>query len=78
MRADLASRQELALLDVRPEHEHAQGHPLFAASLPFDRLELEIFDRVPNLGAPVVLLDGGEGAAARWLSASSTRSGTSG
>ncbi len=64
MRADSASRQELALLDVRPEHEHAQGHPLFAASLPFDRLELEIFDRVPNLGAPVVLLDGGEGAAA--------------
>jgi rhodanese-related sulfurtransferase len=49
---------------VRPEHEHAQGHPLFAASLPFDRLEMEVLDRVPNLGAPVVLLDGGEGTAA--------------
>jgi rhodanese-related sulfurtransferase len=58
------SRQELALLDVRSEHEHAQGHPLFAASLPFDRLELEVLDRVPNLGAPIVLLDGGEGTAA--------------
>ena len=64
MRSALVSRQELALLDVRSEHEHAQGHPLFAASLPFDRLELEVLDRVPNLGAPVVLLDGGEGAAA--------------
>ena len=64
MRAALGSRRELALLDVRPEHEHAQGHPLFAASLPFDRLELEVLDRVPNLGAPVVLLDGGEGTAA--------------
>jgi len=64
VRAALGSRRELALLDVRPEHEHAHGHPLFAASLPFDRLELEILDRVPNLGAPVVLLDGGEGTAA--------------
>jgi rhodanese-related sulfurtransferase len=64
VRAALESRRELALLDLRPEHEHAQGHPLFAASLPFDRLELEVLDRVPNLGAPVVLLDGGEGTAA--------------
>ena len=64
MRSALVSRQELALLDVRSEHEHAQGHPLFAASLPFDRLELEVLDRLPNLGAPIVLLDGGEGTAA--------------
>jgi hypothetical protein len=27
VRAALLSRRELALLDVRPEHEHAQGHP---------------------------------------------------
>jgi rhodanese-related sulfurtransferase len=64
VREALVSRRELALLDVRPEHEHAQGHPLFAASLPFDRLELEVLDRVPDLGAPVVVLDGGEGTAA--------------
>jgi len=64
VRSALVSRKELAFLDVRSEHEHAQGHPLFAASLPLDRLELEVLDRVPNLGAPVVLLDGGEGTAA--------------
>jgi rhodanese-related sulfurtransferase len=64
VRSALVCRQELALLDVRSEHEHAHGHPLFAASLPFDRLELEVLDRVPNLAAPIVLLDGGEGTAA--------------
>jgi rhodanese-related sulfurtransferase len=56
--------REIALLDVRPERDHAGGHPLFAASLPFDRLELEILDRVPQLGTPIVVCDGGEGLAA--------------
>jgi len=61
----LVDRAEVAILDVRPEPLFAQGHPLFAASLPFDRLELEALDRVPRFGAPIVVYDQGEGTAER-------------
>jgi rhodanese-related sulfurtransferase len=60
IRAALLDRLEIALLDVREEHLHAQGHPLFAANLSLSRLELEAFSRIPRLDAPVVTLDGGE------------------
>jgi rhodanese-related sulfurtransferase len=53
VRARLISRQEVALLDVRDEAEFAQAHPLFAASVPLGRLELEILDRVPRATTPV-------------------------
>ena len=34
-------RQEIALLDLREEYHFAFDHPLFAASLPLSRLEIE-------------------------------------
>jgi hypothetical protein len=37
VRDDLLARREIALLDVREEAPHAEGHPLFAANLPFSR-----------------------------------------
>jgi rhodanese-related sulfurtransferase len=61
VRAVLRARQELALIDVRPEAIFAVGHPLFAASVTLDRLEVDILDCVPRLSTPVVVY--GEGGA---------------
>jgi len=60
LRERLAGRDEFALLDVREQGVHYQGHPFFAASLPLSRLELMIEDLVPRRSAPLVLLDGGD------------------
>ncbi len=65
VRADLLARREIALLDVREEARHADGHPLFAANLPFSRLELEVYARVPRRATPTVVFDDGEGLANR-------------
>ncbi len=55
------TRQEIALIDLREENPYATDHPLFAASLPLSRLELEAYDRIPRRDTPVVLYDDGEG-----------------
>jgi rhodanese-related sulfurtransferase len=67
VRARLISRQEVALLDLRDEVQFAAGHPLFAASMPLGRLELEILDRVPRPTTPVVVYDDGEGLAQKAI-----------
>jgi len=59
LRARLVDGCELALLDVREQGVHYQGHPFFACSLPLSRLELMAEDLVPRRTAPIVLLDGG-------------------
>lgn len=59
----LLRKQEIALLDVREEAPHAEGHPLFAANLPLARIELDAYTKLPRLDVPVVTLDGGEGLA---------------
>jgi rhodanese-related sulfurtransferase len=63
IRAALLARQEIALLDVREEHPHAQGHPLFAANLPVSLIELDAYTRLPRRGVAIVTLDDGEGYA---------------
>ncbi len=63
VRAALLKRDEIALLDVREEAPFAEGHPLFAASLPLGRIELEVFDRIPRQATPIVVYDAGEGLA---------------
>lgn len=55
VRRALRAGSEIALLDVRPEARFAGGHPLFAASLPLDRLELEALWRIPHPDAPLVV-----------------------
>lgn len=57
VRARLLARDEIALLDVREEAPHAEGHPLFAANLPLSRLELLAYAKLPRRGAPIVTLD---------------------
>jgi rhodanese-related sulfurtransferase len=61
LRGALLTRRELALFDVRPEAIFARAHPLFAAQVPVDRLEVEIPTRVPRREATVVVYDDGEG-----------------
>jgi len=64
VRRALIGRREIVLLDLRDEADFADAHPLFAASLPTARLELEVLDRIPRLTTPVVVYDNGEGLAA--------------
>ena len=70
VRARLLARDEIALLDVREEGPHAEGHPLFAANVPLSRLELLAYAKLPRKSVPIVTIDSGEGlaeAAARRL-----------
>ena len=64
IRATLLAGQEIALIDVREEDPHAQSHPLFSANLPFAKIELDAYSRLPRLSVPIVVFDGGEGHAA--------------
>jgi rhodanese-related sulfurtransferase len=63
VREDLLARREIALLDVREEAPHAEGHPLFAANLPLSRIEVEALTRLPRFTVPIVVFDDGEGRA---------------
>jgi rhodanese-related sulfurtransferase len=56
---------EVAFLDVREAGQFGEGHPLFAAPLPYSRLELDAPALVPNPAVPVLLVDGGDGEADR-------------
>ena len=56
---------EIALLDVREEGAFSEAHLLFAACVPFSRLELLIGDLVPRHDAPVVVVgESGHGESA--------------
>ncbi len=59
LKARLAAGAELAILDVREEGAHSQGHPFYAAPVPLGRLELMVLDMVPRKATPVVLVDDG-------------------
>ena len=63
VRSSLIERREIALIDVREEGVFAESHPLFAASLPLSRLELEVLDRIPRQTVAIVVYDSGEGLA---------------
>ncbi len=70
IRRALLLREEIALLDVRHEAAYATGHPLFAANMAADRIELEAEIRLPRKDVPIVAYDAGESlveqAAARF------------
>jgi rhodanese-related sulfurtransferase len=61
VRCMLLLREEIALLDLRHEAAYATGHPLFAANMAADRIELEAAMRLPRKDAPIVLYGAGEG-----------------
>lgn len=63
VRGALLTRSEIALIDLRDEAAFATGHPLFAAQLPFDRIEIEATQRIPRRTTPIALYDGSTGIA---------------
>jgi rhodanese-related sulfurtransferase len=65
IRRALLLREEIALLDVRHEAAYATGHPLFAANMAADRIELEAEIRLPRKDVPIVVYDNGEGLVAQ-------------
>jgi rhodanese-related sulfurtransferase len=50
---------------VRELGQYGEGHPFFAVSLPYSRLELGLPALVPNRATRTVLYDGGDGVAER-------------
>jgi rhodanese-related sulfurtransferase len=56
---------EIALLDLRHEAAYATGHPLFAANMAANRIELEAGIRLPRKDVPIVVYDAGEGLVAQ-------------
>lgn len=52
----LYDAKEIALIDIREEGLFGEGHALFAANLPYSRLELEIGRAVPRLDTRIVLI----------------------
>ena len=60
-RRALLLRHEIALLDLRHEAQFATAHPLFAANLAYDRIDLEAEARLPRKDVKIVLYDDGEG-----------------
>jgi len=55
VRDELLARREIALLDVREEDDFAKGHPLWAANLCLNRVELDAWGRIPRLDTSIVL-----------------------
>ena len=48
LKAWLSDRAEIAFLDVREAGQFGEGHPFFAAPLPYSRFELGLPELVPN------------------------------
>lgn len=57
--------REIALLDVREHGQYGEAHPFFSTTLPYSRLEIDAPRLVPRQSARIVLLDDGDGVAAR-------------
>lgn len=62
VRAALLTRREIAIFDLRTEAAFATAHPLFAAQLPLDRIEIEAQARVPRQDTLIALYGDGDQA----------------
>jgi rhodanese-related sulfurtransferase len=65
VRRALLLGDEIALLDLRHEAAYATGHPLFAANMAANRIELEAGIRLPRKDVSIVVYDAGEGLVAQ-------------
>ena len=61
LKKELASAQELALLDVREQGQYGEGHPFHAVPLAYSRLELDARRLLPTPAVQIVLVDDGGG-----------------
>ena len=65
LRTRILGAGELALIDVREALAYTAGHILYAANLPLACLERLAMRALPRRSVPIVVCDGGEGAAAQ-------------
>ncbi len=56
---------ELAFLDIREHGQYGHGHPFFAISCPYSRLEPEVLRLVPRRNTPIVIYDDDDDLAVR-------------
>jgi rhodanese-related sulfurtransferase len=61
----LSDGEEIALLDVREAGQYADGHPFFAVPVAYSGFEADIERLVPRRDVRIVLVDDGDGVAAR-------------
>jgi rhodanese-related sulfurtransferase len=65
LKAMLSDGNEIALLDVREAGQYADGHPFFAVPCAYSRFEADVERLAPRRGVRMVLVDDGDGVAAR-------------
>lgn len=65
LKSMLHDGNELALLDVREDGQFGEGHMLFAVPMPYSHLEARLATQLPRRSTRTVLVDGGDGVAAR-------------
>lgn len=65
LKAAIAGRDEIALVDPREEGIFGKAHLLLAVNVPLSRLELRIERLVPRKATRVVLIDDGDGLSER-------------
>jgi rhodanese-related sulfurtransferase len=65
VKAMLSDGGEIALLDVREAGQYADGHPFFAVPVAYSGFEGEVERLVPRRDVRMVLVDDGDGVAAR-------------
>ncbi len=63
----LKDDSELAVLDIREAEAYGKGAPLYAANLPSGRVAAEVERLLPRKSIRTVLVDGGDGSAARLV-----------
>jgi rhodanese-related sulfurtransferase len=61
----LSEPDEIALLDVREHGQYGEGHPFFAVPCPYSQFETRVGTLVPNTKTRLVVLDDGDGVAAK-------------
>lgn len=59
LRQIMMSKEEYALIDVREQGVHSEGHPFFAVPLPLSKFELDVERLLPCKSVPIYLLDQG-------------------
>jgi rhodanese-related sulfurtransferase len=69
VRAELLARREVTLIDVREEDEFARAHPLWAANLSLNRIELDAWGRIPRRDTAIVVYGSADGIDARRAAA---------
>lgn len=65
VRSWLSDGQELAFLDVREHGQYGEAHPFFVVPAPYSVFESRLAELVPRPKTRVVLVDDGDGIAAR-------------